>query len=263
MSSWGTVHFRGRKSTSPTDAVVCCIAKDEEPYIDEWVQYHLLLGFSHVYIYDNSDTNTLREKQSSSVTVIHFPGRGQQLKAYDNFASIYKKQHKWVAIIDCDEFIVLKNHATILEFLKEYNQYSSIGLNWRIFGTSFEHEYRDEPVTKRFTYCSKEPNYHVKCISKIDSIYYYTDPHTPFLIHGTIVDTNGKQVKYSIHTDANYDVASIHHYYTKSEGEFVKKINRGHADSENRRSMTEADDIHSKYNDVVNMDAWNFYSTKT
>jgi hypothetical protein len=28
------------------DAVVCCIAKDEDLYIDEWLQYNFQLGFS-------------------------------------------------------------------------------------------------------------------------------------------------------------------------------------------------------------------------
>ena len=28
-----------------------CIAKDEDNYIDEWLKYHLKLGFSNIYVY--------------------------------------------------------------------------------------------------------------------------------------------------------------------------------------------------------------------
>ena len=34
---------------------ICCIAKNENYYINDWVKYHLDLGFDHIYIYDNND----------------------------------------------------------------------------------------------------------------------------------------------------------------------------------------------------------------
>lgn len=38
---------------------ICCIAKNEDRYIHEWIAYHLKLGFDKIYIYimsDNDDT---------------------------------------------------------------------------------------------------------------------------------------------------------------------------------------------------------------
>jgi hypothetical protein len=55
----------------------------------------------------------------------------------------------------------------------------------------------------------------------------------------------------------------IQHYYTKSEEEFRNKINRGKADMIEKRSLEELVDIHLQNNDVVNTDAWDFYTTKT
>ena len=31
-----------------------CIAKNEDDYIEEWVNYHLKLGFSKIFIYENN-----------------------------------------------------------------------------------------------------------------------------------------------------------------------------------------------------------------
>ena len=30
---------------------ICCIAKDEDKYIDEWIEYHLGLGFDKIYVF--------------------------------------------------------------------------------------------------------------------------------------------------------------------------------------------------------------------
>jgi hypothetical protein len=293
MSSWnsGRLHFRERKmpnrpivpevshpiqepvqiiptiNTNPSkyvfstkklnDAVVCCIALNEEPYIDEWIKYHLALGFSHIYIYDNSLTNSLKNKKSNNVTVIHFPGSTKQLEAYNLCIVQYKNKHNWCAFIDCDEFIVLKKHTDIISFLNYFDKYNSIALNWLMFGTSNEKVYRDEPVTSRFRYCARKTNEHFKCICKLSSITMFINPHRPLEL---IYDTNGQPILDSVNYNGTLDIACIHHYYTKSEEEFLKKINRGRADISEKRSTEELLDIHSKNNDVFNSDAWDFYS---
>ena len=30
-----------------------CIAKNEDHYIDEWIEYYLKLGIDHIFIYQN------------------------------------------------------------------------------------------------------------------------------------------------------------------------------------------------------------------
>ena len=34
--------------------VVCGIAKNEDDYIEDWVRFHLRIGFDHIYLYDNN-----------------------------------------------------------------------------------------------------------------------------------------------------------------------------------------------------------------
>jgi len=56
----------------------------EEKYVDEWIQYYLYgLGFTKIFIYDNSPENALKELSNkySNVTVVHFPGAVKQLAA--------------------------------------------------------------------------------------------------------------------------------------------------------------------------------------
>jgi hypothetical protein len=248
------------KKSNNIDAVICAIALNEERYIDEWIKYNLLLGFSHIYIYDNSYNNILKDKKSDRVTIIHYPGIAKQLEAYNIFILQYKKRHTWCAFIDCDEFIVLKKHDNIISLLNDYDDCASIALNWIMFGTSNEKEYRDEPVTKRFTYCSNKIDIHIKSITKLLNINNYISPHFPQLKNGYNFDTNRNIIPESLNPNGDATIAYIHHYYTKSEQEFREKIERGCADIIQKRSLDELNDVHSKNNDIYNSDAWDFYS---
>jgi Glycosyl transferase family 2 len=118
------------RTTEQTEetAVICAIAKYEEPYLDEWVDYHLSLGFAHIMIYDNTVDFELKEwarKKSCRVSVRHFPGgSAPQAKAYLNCARHWsssssssssfgqqqrqqRRNHTWIAFFDIDEFLIL------------------------------------------------------------------------------------------------------------------------------------------------------------
>jgi hypothetical protein len=73
--------------------VIVCIAKLEQDYIEEFVKYHLHLGFTHIYLYDNEDISVyenLLKNYNKYITFIHLP--------YNNY-------HKDVQYIVLDNFI--------------------------------------------------------------------------------------------------------------------------------------------------------------
>ena len=234
----------------------------EERYIDEWIQYHLKLGFYHIYIYNNSDTYVLKNRKSEYVTVIHYPGKTKQLEVYELFVINYKRKFKWAAFIDIDEFIVLKKHMRIMDLLHEYPDCEALVLNWIMFGTSNEITYRDESVTKRFQKCSLHVHSHFKSICQLQQIIHFANPHMPNLLpHGIIMDSNRTIIKTHENLNGPTDIACIHHYYTKSEQEFREKIERDRSDIAEKRILSELEDIHTKNNDVENQDAWIFYNS--
>jgi hypothetical protein len=49
--------------------VIVCIAKKESDYIEEFVKYHLAIGFKTIYIYDNEDVPTY-EKLLQNIKII-------------------------------------------------------------------------------------------------------------------------------------------------------------------------------------------------
>ena len=62
------------------------------------------------------------------------------------------QSHDWIAFIDLDEFILLKQHETILDLLSTVSDDTpGVLLSWTIFDFNQEINYRPLPVTKRFT----------------------------------------------------------------------------------------------------------------
>ena len=59
--------------------VICAIAKNENDYINDWVNWHLNLGFDRIYLYDNNELETPYVgdfiEQKDKVEIIDIRGR--------------------------------------------------------------------------------------------------------------------------------------------------------------------------------------------
>jgi|1048.fasta_scaffold73107_1 hypothetical protein len=254
--------FEFEKDTAT--AVICAIAKEEQLYIEEWIEYHIHLGFAHIYIYDNDSITSMRylvTKYPSFVTVLPFPGKCQQLNAYHDFLHQFRNKHHWVAYIDVDEFIVLKKHNTIIELLKTYCHQGALALNWVLFGSNHHQHYQPQPVLERFTRRQIGVNQHIKWIARTDDIENMVSPHHGKLRYGIAVDCHGNQIDGPFNTNGTDDIACIHHYFTKSKEEFMKKCERGRADIHETRNFEHDFSGHDS-NDIEDMSAWNFFIEK-
>lgn len=56
---------------------VACIAKNEGPYIREWIEYHKIVGVERFYFYDNDSSDNTRE-----VLEPYIRGGGSNIQAY-------------------------------------------------------------------------------------------------------------------------------------------------------------------------------------
>lgn len=258
------VHTQGAENAERAEeAGVCVIAKNEELYIDEWVQYQLKLGFGRIYVYDNSDDNSLKLQLARypAVTVIHYPGRVMQMPAYNHCIQTFAPRHTWMAFIDADEFIVLRKHTTIVDLLREHCASGALCLNWYLFGSNHRKEYEPAPVTQRFLMRQQTLNEHVKTIAKTSDLFSMgANPHCAVLRENAYAhDTSGQPVYGPFNWSATDEVACIHHYFCKSFAEFEKKRARGKADSLEIRDIAEFG-AHDK-NDVFDDRAWTFFSS--
>lgn len=228
-----------------------CIAKDEDNYIEEWVNYHKKLGFDSIFIYENDwDCGIV----NSHVFKIKCNGSKQQIPSYNQFIINYKSEYDWAAFLDVDEFLVLKKHNNVKDFILDYANEDAIGVNWVFFGDNGLNDENDFGVLNRFTKRQIGPNQHIKSIVKLKNTNnMYVHNHS-----GKCVDTNLKRIDNSpFNVDGPLDVAQINHYFVKTKNEFIKKINRGRADTGTYRNINEFDE--HNFNDVEDLTALNFY----
>jgi hypothetical protein len=246
-------------------AVLCAIALKENVYMNEWIQYHLKLGFSKIYIYDNSPDNEANIFKSNQVEVVPFPGFCMQMSAYSHFLQHIRESmdFDWGCFLDLDEFIVLKKHETIVDLLIEHCQEGSLGLNWVIFGSNGEKDYRNEPVLKRFIRRSKDVDFHIKSLFCLEDVSSVNNPHYVHLLNGNQHDCHGNVFQGPFNMlQPSDDIACVHHYFTKSWGEYVFKAARGEADRPDQLTNPKHNKAcfdHHDQNDIIDTSAWNFF----
>ena len=224
--------------------VVCAIAKNEDTYLEEWVKYHIGIGFDHIFLYDNDSVNYIEDLfQKSSlndkVTVIRWPtysGESSQVSAYRHFLNTYGKQVEWTAVIDIDEFINLKQDATIAQFISRFPGADGIGINWRIFGSAGHKHYSPTFVTERFRFASEigfDANKLRKSIYRMTSVKIIDIHSGTYKDNAAIYSPNGTGINGDVVIPvdrSNYEVAQINHYFVKSYEEWKKKVKRGYTD---------------------------------
>ena len=239
-------------------AAICLLALNEDRYLDEWLQYHLYLGFDHIFIYDNSDANVLKDlpaRYAGFVSVIHFPGMRQQTNAYNHFIRSAKHSFRWTAFIDGDEFILLKKHASIKDLLAEHCRSGALALSWVAFGSSGHEFYEAQPVLQRFTRREKRVSDIFKAITHFRDARKYTHPHYPDLKRGLVHDTQNRPVIDKRHPQADGRVAVINHYQIKSRQEFQEKIARGMANGVRQNHIDQfAERDHNEVEDLAALD---------
>jgi hypothetical protein len=270
--------------------VIVAIAKKEQPYIEEWVRWHIALGFDHIYLYDNEDTPTyenLLQRYSEFVSVMYLPGnnyihydykfnhnKAVQYVALEDFVINHRmtENNNTHAIhIDIDEFIVLKQHNNIKDFIKEFfvEDCGAIGINWRFFGDSGQQEYSPDPVVSRFIKRQKEGDQHIKTLFDIRYFDCFGNSHYVNLNNGLKTKTtNKKHINGPFNHEYDFNYIQINHYKSKTYHEFSEIINRLRVDLPiySQSPIANTDTIQNifntyNYNEEIDLCAYNYLST--
>ena len=228
-------------------AAICAIMKEEEANIDEWVDFNLGLGFTHIHIYDNTLLFELeqwgQERRTifgDDVAVVHRQGRGLQMPVYQECCNLMKELgYTYVATFDVDEFLVIrdrKKYPTILDFLVERVGLSAVAFHWRVMGKAKRKTYEPVPVTKRFQMRTNEsfvPNRQVKSIIHLDVFNSSVTMKTPHYL------PLAKGRKYIIAKPD--EEAALYHFRFKSFVEYVRKRMKGDVLFKRIRDLDEAE----------------------
>lgn len=227
----------------PHYLAVCAIAKDEGPYLREWLDWHISQGVEKFYFYDNGSTDGTKEIldpyiRDGIVEYKYFPGQKKQIAAYDDCIERHRFSTRWLAFIDIDEFIVPVKDNTTKDFLKRFEDFPAVEINWLIYGSNGLIEKSNLPVMQRFTRHSEGTHYlntHVKSIVNPARVFNMIGCHEASRINGKAADSHGNPItRHFRERTPQQDVIRINHYAVKSREEFVEKQNRGRASGKQR-----------------------------
>lgn len=172
------------------DLAVVAIMKNEGPYVKEWLDYHILAGVDHFFIYDHeSDDNSKEILQpyidAGIVTYVLYPGEKSLILGFNETLQKYKFFCRYIAFIDADEYIYPKENKSIVEVIDEIladkPNIGGIEINWMYYGSNnLEKADYSKGVNERFTMRAAEPAISVKSVVNPRTVDYM---HTPHFMH--------------------------------------------------------------------------------
>ncbi len=234
------------------DLAVVAILKNEAPYLREWLDYHLVAGIDHFYLYDNDSSDNYNEiiapyVAAGLVTSKKISGGSAQFAAYADAVLNFRFQSRRMAFIDLDEFIYPKSNRSVAEVVEEIlsrTEAAGLAINWQLFGSSGESKADySRGVLERFT--RRAPidwvvpipnrdipggNAQVKTIADPRRVAFFTSAHFPIYFEGNFsVNERGAVVPNYCNEPVTAEKIAINHYNVKSREEFLIKIKRGRA----------------------------------
>lgn len=230
---------------------IVAIAKNEAPYMAEWIEFHKLVGVDQIYLYDNDSDDNLMEVlkpyiENGDVTYIPFPGSAKQIPAYEDAVKRFKDETKWMAIVDLDEFIVPLEKDSIPEFLKDFEDQAGVVAYWLMYGDNGHKTYEPGLVIERFTAHAEDAYPSVKSIVNPREVKKANVHYCEFKC-GLPVNEN-KEYYQKGEMGTSVKKIRINHYFGKSFEEFKQKRARGQADRLDIRSINDFENANK--NDV-------------
>ena len=232
--------------------LVCCIGKDENRYIREYVDWYKEIGVTNICLYDNNDVDGERfediiGEDIKDGYVIYNDWRGKkncQLDAYQDCYDRFGKEYDWILFIDCgDEYLDFMEPMKIQDYLTlpQFVNFDEIHINLMTFGDCDAADYKEGTLQERFpepipydtnvAYDFPE-DYHVSTIVRggLEKVEWKGVTHTPSNVLkccnaiGVTVDSTSPFTPY------NFDLAFFKHYTTKTAREYAWKMKRGFPD---------------------------------
>jgi len=244
-SIWKAINHQMMRAAKPLrrNAVVAA-ARNEGPYLVEWVAHHKTVGFSGIFVYTNNNTDGSDKilellHDAGEITLIRNecgPGAEPQAKAYEHSLHFLRelREYEWVAYFDLDEFLVpdAKYDHSILPWLddlrrkRKANLPASIAINWDWYGSNGKIERGPGLIQERFT---TRKDYGV-----LKSMVHLPYVSTMYELH--VPDRSASMVNSSLEPCAvngfaldppDYGGARLCHYFQKSFEEYAIKKDRG------------------------------------
>ena len=228
-------------------------ARNEGPYLLDWLAYHLSIGFEHVFLYtndntDGSDTLLAPLARAGVITwVRNTRGAkiGVQEKGYAHALTLLPDilDYRWTAVLDLDEHFCaapdLFDGVADFMAMHEAQPVDAVALCWLLLSSRIGDRYSDAPTTERFSWRAKDVNTHVKSIFRTRK-FWHSHPHFPLpTLQGSYIFRSqdggfhhhpGVQERFPAYSpNPLAEQGWINHYLLRTAPEALWKLARGSA----------------------------------
>ena len=247
------------------DYIIHTLARDEDDMIIEFITHHILLGFQHIFIYDDQSIVPISDKikkmpmfLQKKITIIRLNeeltneeifkksyiydeilykkfGKIKQRYIHNHFIKNYHNIAKWCMFCDIDELLHLPSNLSLKSFIEKYEEYDGIYIPWLMYGSSNILYHTEETnILNSFVMSDDYYFFEGKSIIKMSNIKYdITDPHR--IIHDNLFKMKGfcDSTDHTIKTKINENDVFIAHYAIKSFTSFLERKTRHEVGYEN------------------------------
>ena len=227
---------------------LCVIAKNENLYAKEYVDYYMKIGYDNIFLYDNNDINGEHFEdvindyiKNGFVKIIDWRQRNRssfpQLEAYKDCYQRNKKIYNWLSFFDMDEFLEInKKYRTIYDFFNDkiFENCKVIKINWLTYTNNKNLYYENKPLQERIKTSNSNESIsnHIKSTIKGNlNVNYWENAENAHSskLNITCCSSSGKRISFDspFLKPPDYTNAKLKHYWYKSFEEFCLKFRRG------------------------------------
>lgn len=227
------------------ELTVCTIFQNEAPHLAEWIIFHRAQGVQHFFLYNNNSSDNYHEVldpyiKEGIVTLIQWPytytnnddegWRKIQFGAYMDCITKHTADTQWLAVIDSDEYLFCPSGCPLPDFLKNYQKFGGVCVNWVRYGTSHIDEIpQGKWMAEVLTYCNSPTDRDRRFVKSIVQPRFVTgciNAHTFNYVEGRFAVNSAKEkVEDTVAHRSVLNEIRINHYWTGTETDFkTKKI---------------------------------------
>ena len=244
------VAFPHRESNT-NNIGISCIVKNEQDYIGEWLQFHIMQGVKDFIIYDNGctdDTLEIARAYSTGATCTIVPWRTFTMADEHKFSiqslacghalCNFGPRLRWMAFIDIDEFLFSPSGAPLPEILASLSELPAISIPWTNFGPNGHKTKPNGLVIENYTECAQHPLHPAqRSLLRYKSIVDPTEVNAlsshifPLRDHGVVAfNERGEKIPHYAVTTPSFvatELLRLNHYFTRSLEEIDRRIAKG------------------------------------
>jgi hypothetical protein len=211
---------------------VCGIFRDEADYLEEWIEFHLLVGAERVFLYNNGSVDHYREVlapyDDGTVTLREWPETPGLATAYEHCVADQRTSSRWIAFIDLDEFLFSPTGRPIPEILRDFEPWPAVCPHWLTFGSSGHQRKPEGLVIDNYRHCTRHwrANRWIKSIVDPKRTMRSVTSHAFQYSSGFPVDENQTIFPHSNHSwklPATSEKLRVNHYRIKSREDYERK----------------------------------------